>query len=123
MQKASVDGLRPALDDRAVVTALSEPSRLLLQKREGNGDGDDDDDDGGEAGTDTFEDLGSEVFVDMPVVPKARQGAAFVRQDAAEIANGAQRVSCLFFFFLHLPARIHTRIRLPRRSFVPSQTP
>ena len=37
----------------------------------------------------TFEDLGDELFVDMPVVPKVRLGAACVRQDAAEIANGA----------------------------------
>ena len=37
----------------------------------------------------TFEDLGDELFVDMPVVPRARLGAACVRQDAAEIANGA----------------------------------
>ena len=36
----------------------------------------------------TFEDLGDE-FVDMPVVPRARLDAACVRQDAAEIANGA----------------------------------
>jgi TBC1 domain family member 2 len=36
-----------------------------------------------------FEDLGEELFVDMPVIPKARLGAACVRQDAAEIANGA----------------------------------
>lgn len=36
----------------------------------------------------TFEDLGDE-FVDMPVVPRTRLDAACVRQDAAEIANGA----------------------------------
>jgi TBC1 domain family member 2 len=41
----------------------------------------------------TFEDLGDELFVDMPVVPKVRLGAACVRQDAAEIANGAWPVS------------------------------
>ena len=36
----------------------------------------------------TFDDLGAE-FIDMPVVPRARQGAGYVRQDAREIANGA----------------------------------
>ena len=41
----------------------------------------------------TFEDLGDELFVDMPVVPKARLGAGCVRQDAAEIANGAWPIS------------------------------
>jgi len=46
--------------------------------------------DGGGGGDDAeFEDLGAELFVDMPVVPKVRLGAACVRQDAAEIANGA----------------------------------
>jgi hypothetical protein len=46
--------------------------------------------DGGSGGDDAeFEDLGAELFVDMPVVPKVRLGAACVRQDAAEIANGA----------------------------------
>jgi hypothetical protein len=52
-----------------------------------------------EADTDmTFEDLGDELFVDMPVVPKIRLGAACVRQDAAEIANGAWPVSQHFFW-------------------------
>jgi hypothetical protein len=46
----------------------------------------------------TFEDLGDELFVDMPVVPKVRLGAACVRQDAAEIANGAWPVSQPFFW-------------------------
>jgi hypothetical protein len=44
---------------------------------------------GGGDDADNFEDLGAELFVDMPVVPKARLGAACVRQDAVEIANGA----------------------------------
>lgn len=47
----------------------------------------------------TFEDLGDELFVDMPVVPKVRLGAACVRQDAAEIANGVWPV----FQHLFLP--------------------
>ena len=46
----------------------------------------------------TFEDLGDELFVDMPVVPKVRLGAACVRQDAAEIANGAWPVFPTIFF-------------------------
>jgi hypothetical protein len=37
-----------------------------------------------------FEDLEAE-FVDMPVLPRVRPDAACVRNDAAEIANGAQR--------------------------------
>ena len=66
--------------------------------RDGDGDGDRLGFDGGDkmvAVSDepqhddmTFEDLGDE-FVDMPVVPWARLDAACVRQDAAEIANGA----------------------------------
>jgi hypothetical protein len=44
---------------------------------------------GGGDDADNFEDLGAELFVDMPVVPKARLGAASVRQDAVDIANGA----------------------------------
>ncbi|KAI9450533.1 RabGAP/TBC [Russula earlei] len=57
-----------------------------------DGGGDDSDDDDREGGADTFEDLGAELFVDMPVVPKARQGAAFVRRDAAQIANDPLRL-------------------------------
>ncbi|KAH9992617.1 rab-GTPase-TBC domain-containing protein [Russula vinacea] len=58
-------------------TALPLPE----SRQEGGGGGDD-------ADTDmTFEDLGAELFVDMPVVPKVRLGAACVRQDAVEIAN------------------------------------
>jgi TBC1 domain family member 2 len=55
----------------------------------------------------TFEDLGDELFVDMPVVPKVRLGAACVRQDAAEIANGAWPVSqhflcqCMRWIYTH----------------------
>lgn len=49
----------------------------------------------------TFEDLGDELFVDMPVVPKARLGAACVRQDALEIANGASPVSLPIYAFTH----------------------
>jgi hypothetical protein len=59
----------------------------------------------------TFEDLGDELFVDMPVVPKVRLGAACVRQDAAEIANGAWPVSQNFFwpmFALDLHTRAYT---------------
>jgi hypothetical protein len=53
-----------------------------LQQQDGGG--------GDDADTDmTFEDLGAEMFADMHVVPKVRLGAACVRQDAVEIANGA----------------------------------
>ena len=65
----------------------------------------------------TFEDLGDELFVDMPVVPKVRLGAACVRQDAAEIANGAWPVSqpnvCVGFTHTHM---------LSYRSFTTSYT-
>ena len=53
----------------------------------------------------TFEDLGDELFVDMPVVPKVRLGAVCVRQDAAEIANGALPVP-LPMYALDLRTRI-----------------
>jgi len=56
---------------------------LPESQQHGTGAGDDVDNDM------MFEDLGEELFVDMPVIPKARLGAACVRQDAAEIANGA----------------------------------
>ncbi len=62
----------------------------------------------------TFEDLGDELFVDMPVVPKVRLGAACVRQDAAKIANGAWPFSGQMY--------LHTHI-LPHRSFTHSYTP
>jgi len=71
------DGLGLGLDDKAATaTALSESSH---DDREGGGDADNDM---------TFEDLGAE-FIDMPVIPRTRLGAGCVRQDAAEIANGA----------------------------------
>jgi hypothetical protein len=58
------------------------------ERRRHIGGGDDDDREGGDVDNDAFEDLGAE-FVDMPVLSKAaRLGAACVRQDAAEIANG-----------------------------------
>ncbi|KAI0270765.1 rab-GTPase-TBC domain-containing protein [Russula aff. rugulosa BPL654] len=64
----------------------------------------------------TFEDLGDELFVDMPVVPKARLGAACVRQDALEIANGASPVSLpMYALDLHTHMPSH-------RSFTPSYT-
>jgi hypothetical protein len=90
------DGL--GLDDKAATaTALSESSH---DDREGGGDADNDM---------TFEDLGAE-FIDMPVIPRTRLGAGCVRQDAAEIANGAWArfpdgflravlYSCIRFFF------------------------
>ena len=75
MQKAGEDG--GDADADGVALPLQE------SQQEGGGGGDD-------ADTDmTFEDLGAELFADMPVVPKVRLGAACVRQDAAEIANGA----------------------------------
>jgi len=67
----------------------------------------------------TFEDLGDELFVDMPVVPKVRLGAACVRQDAAEIANGAWPVSQPFS--CHCMRWIYTHM-LSHRSFTPSYT-
>jgi hypothetical protein len=64
----------------------------------------------------TFEDLGDELFVDMPVMPKVRLGAACVRQDATEIANGAWPVS-LAIYALDLLTHI-----MSHRSFTPSYT-
>jgi hypothetical protein len=59
----------------------------------------------------TFEDLGDELFVDMPVVPKVRLGAACVRQDAAEIANDPLRI------LIRLAGRHgHTEPSSPQRS-------
>jgi hypothetical protein len=77
VQKAGEDGG----DAYADGAALHLPE---LQQYDGSSSGGGDD-------ADNFEDLGAEVFVDMPVVPKVRLGAACVRQDAAEIANGAWR--------------------------------
>ncbi len=66
---------------------------------------------GDEADNDmTFEDLGEELFVDMPVVPKVRLGAASIRQDAAEIVNGAwpdfRLFGALLMYALGLLARM-----------------
>ena len=58
----------------------------------------------------TFEDLGDELFVDMPVVPKVRLGAACVRQDAAEIANGAWRVFRHPFFWPMYAFYLHAHV-------------
>jgi hypothetical protein len=68
----------------------------------------------------TFEDLGDELFVDMPVVPKVRLGAACVRQDAAEIANGTWSISPPFFVNVCV-GFTHTHM-LSHRSFAPSYT-
>ena len=79
-------------------TALPLPE----SRQEGGGGGDD-------ADTDmTFEDLGAELFVDMPVVPKVRLGAACVRQDAVEIANGAWHCSRLFAIIYAWNLHMHT---------------
>jgi hypothetical protein len=67
----------------------------------------------------TFEDLGDELFVDMPVVPKARLGAACVRQDAAEIANGAWLVLQPFSFGQSM---LMLMLVLSYRPFTPSYT-
>ena len=75
VQKESSDGVR--IDDR------TEPHDVAGPDREGGDDNDM-----------VFEDLQAE-FVDMPIAAtaKSRSDAACLRQDAAEIANGAQRVS------------------------------
>ncbi len=93
------DGLGLGLDDKAAeAAALSESQRRDHDHDREGGDTDNDM---------TFEDLGAE-FVDMPVIPRARMGAACVRQDAAEIANGACGAFCLaglrkglYCFYLH----------------------
>lgn len=74
MQKAGEDSGDADMDGTTLHSSES-------QQYDGSSGGGDD--------ADNFEDLGAELFVDMPVVPKARLGAASVRQDAVEIANGA----------------------------------
>ena len=100
-----------------------------MQKANGDGDGDGDrlgfDGSGSGGGSDkmaaaisdepqqddmTFEDLGDE-FVDMPVVPRTRLDAACVRQDAAEIANGAWDTFTRRFCRLYHAEDSFTRIR------------
>ena len=101
VQKANGDGdglgLGLGLDDKAAEAALA----TMFE--------------GGDTDNDmTFEDLGAE-FVDMPVIPRARMGAACVRQDAAEIANGTCGAFCLARFILFTYTR-----RRPFAPFEPS---